>query len=132
MSILNIRTALETALAAMSPPLDTAWENVRFTPVSGVPFQEVFLLLSRPENTEIGPRAAQRGVFQITLNYPLQSGPIAAATRAELIRTTFYRTRSLVAGSTTVNIDKTPDIRAGLRDGDRYTMIVEIRFYAAI
>ena len=37
MSLPLIRSALEVALAAMSPNLDTAYQNADFTPVIGTP-----------------------------------------------------------------------------------------------
>jgi len=35
MSVVSIRAALETALAAITPAMSTAYENAPFTPVNG-------------------------------------------------------------------------------------------------
>ena len=54
MTIVAVRAALETALAAMSPALPLAYENVPYTHVPGTPFARVYLLPARPENPEFG------------------------------------------------------------------------------
>ncbi len=91
MSIITIRSALEVELNAMSPALSTQWENDEYTPVVGTSYQRARLLLATPDDIEFGPVFRQPGVFEITLFYPLKEGPTAAATRAELIRSTFKR-----------------------------------------
>ena len=53
MSIVAIRTALETKLNTITPALSTAWENVLFTPVAGTAYHQVNLLMSDNLITEI-------------------------------------------------------------------------------
>lgn len=130
MSALAIRAALETALAAMSPALATAWENTPYTPVNGTPYQRVNLLLADPSQPEIGRMTQERGFMQVSLAYPLNAGPSAAATRAELIRDTFYRGRSFTASGITVTIEKTPEISPAMIEPDRYVLPIRIRFFA--
>jgi hypothetical protein len=132
MSALLVRAALEVALAAMTPSLATAWENTPYTPVAGTPYQQVTLLLAEPDNSQIGPSYTEQGYLQVSLAYPLNDGPAAAATRAELIRSTFYRGASFAASGVTVNIERTPEISPGRVDQDRYVIPVKIRFYAHI
>jgi hypothetical protein len=130
MSSVLIRTALESALAAMSPNLATAWENVPYTPVAGTPYQRVYLLLADPAQPEIGRMTQERGFLQVSLAYPLGEGPAAAQTRAELIRDTFYRGRSFTASGVTVTIEKTPEISPAMVEPDRYVLPVRIRFFS--
>ena len=125
-----VRQALEVALAAMSPALSTAWENAPFTPVIGSPYQAVFLMSATPENVEIGGSYTERGYLQINLNYPLNAGPAAAATRAELIRATFYRGASFTAGGVVTNIERTPEIGPGRAEETIYFLPVKVRFYS--
>ncbi len=133
MSVVSIRAALETALAAVSPPIASAWENDAFTqPDLETPFQSVFLLLAQPENTEIGPQHVQRGLFQVNLQYPLAAGTAAVNARAELVRAAFRRGTSLTSGSIIVTIDKTAEIGPGAIVGDRFTLPVRVRFYAPV
>lgn len=131
-SISAIRAALETALASMTPPLATAYENAAFTPVQATPYQRVNLLLAEPDNSEIGPHALERGIFQVTLCYPVGAGPAGAQGRAELLRTTFARATSFAASGIAVRITRTPEIAPAQIDGDRYELPVRIRFEAEI
>lgn len=128
MSTVLIRQALETALAAMSPALATAWENAQFVPVTGTPYQKVNILFATPDDNEIGPHHVEQGFMQVTLAYPTGAGPGAAQARAELIRAAFPRATTLVAGGIRVLIDKTPAIIPPQIDGDRYLQPVKIQF----
>lgn len=134
MSAVLIRYALEEALAGMSPALATAPENESFAPAEGTPYQRVTMLLAEPVNAEIGRAGLHReeGFLQVDLKYPLNRGSGAAATRAELIRSTFYRGASFTASGVTVNIERTPEIMPGRVEEDRYVVPVRIRFYSHI
>lgn len=132
MSALLVRAALETALNAMTPALATAYENAPFTPVAGTAYQQVTLLLAQPANDEFSSVYREEGFLQVDLKYPLNAGSSAAATRAELIRTTFPRGASFTASGVTVNIERTPEIMPGRVEADRFIIPVRIRFYAHI
>ncbi|MEO7031340.1 MAG: phage tail terminator-like protein [Herbaspirillum sp.] len=133
MSIVKIRIALETALNAMTPELATSWENVAYAPTTGVPYQAVSLLAAPPDNPTMGGAFHRElGYLQVTLNYPLQSGPAAVATRAELIRSAFPRGASFSSGGVTTIIDATPEIGRGQVDGDRWAVPVKIRWHADV
>lgn len=132
MSLPAVRAALEIALAAMSPALGTSWENGEYVPVPGTPYQRVWLMPAEPANVEIGPRYTEQGLFQIDLAYPLNAGPSAATARAELLRTTFPRGASFTASGVTTSIERTPEIRPGRVEDDRWIVPVRIRFYAHI
>jgi hypothetical protein len=130
--VTDIRAALETALAAMSPPLATAYENAPFAPVSGTPYQAVAILFARPDNTENTAGHIELGYMQVTLRYPANAGPGAAGARAELIRTAFPRARSITSGGVTTTISDTPEIRPGYADADRWAVDVIVRFFAQL
>ena|SRR3989304_5076157 len=133
MGIVNIRIALETALNNMVPALSTAFENVAFTPpASTVPYQQCTILFAKPSNREYGSRHTELGYMQVDLLYPLQAGSLAAETRAELVRSTFYRGATFISGGVTVSIDETPEISPGSVEGDRWRKQVKIRFSAQI
>ena len=133
MSLASVRIALESKLNAMTPALSTAWENVPFTPVTGTPYQMVFLLPATPANPTMGDGYyREQGIFQVTLMYPLQAGPKTAADRAELIRAAFKRGTSMTSGGITTIIERTPEIGQGRVDGDRWMQIVRIRWFAGI
>lgn len=135
MSSLKVKTALETALNAMTPPLLTAWPNVAFTPPVGssTPWQRADVLFAAPEDLEIGDTYhREQGVFLVSLKYPIQAGIGTALARAELLRSVFYRGASFTNGGVIVTIEQTPEISAGFADGDRWVIPVRIRFYANI
>lgn len=130
MSAVLIRSALEVALAAMTPALATAWENAPYTPVVGTPYQLVHLLLAAPVNPEMGRFTRDHGFLQVSLAYPLSAGSADAAARAELIRDTFYRGCSFTSGGLVTTIERTPEIAPARIEDDRYVVPVKIRFFA--
>lgn len=132
MSVVSIRAALETALAAMSPALATQYENAAFTPTAGTPYQAVAVLFARPENTENRAAHVEIGFMLITLRYPLNTGSATAAARAEAIRTAFPRGLSLTSGSVTVTISDTAEIVPSYVEGDRFVIPVRVRFFSHI
>ena len=134
MSIISIRAALETKLNTITPALSTAWENVPFTPVAGTPYQRVYLMTATPANPTMGDGYyREQGIFQVSLFYPLQTGTLTAATRANLIQTTFKRGTSMTAGGITVIVGNTPEISQGRVDGDdRFHIPVKIQWFAGI
>ncbi|NSX15981.1 DUF4128 domain-containing protein [Cupriavidus taiwanensis] len=126
-----IRKALETRLNAMAPPLPTAWQNVQFTPVPGVPYQRADLLPGAPENPAFGDYYREVGVFQVSLMYPQGAGPGAADARAKAVREWFSRGTTLIADGIAVVIQRTPAIAAGYADGDRWRVPISIQYFAS-
>ena len=133
MSQVLIRKALEKRLAAMTPALSTAFENATFQPAAGTPYQRVNLLPNTPDNAVQGAGMYfDRGLFQVTLCYPMGAGPNAAETRAQAVRDWFRRGTSLAEGPITVHITGTPRISPALMDGDRYCIPVSVLYQAQI
>lgn len=133
MSAVLFRTALETALAAMSPSLPTAWENAdTYNPVVGTPWQEVHVMLADPRPMEMsGKLHEEPGILQIKLHYPLKAGAAAAETRAELIRSTFKHGTNFTASGVTVKISNVPSITR-IDEPDWFTLSVRVPFYAHV
>lgn len=132
MSLAAIRSALETALAGMTPPLATAYENASFTPSAGVPYQAAYLLLAQPDNSEVGEAFTEQGIFQINLWFPKDAGPADAMARADLIRSTFAKGAAFVSGAATVTITATPEVAPARAEDDRFMVPVKVRFHARI
>lgn len=130
MSIVLIRSALETALAAITPAIALAYENHPYEPVNGTPYGRVYLLAAEPDNPEMGTFTQERGFLQVSLAYPLDTGPGAAAAQAEVIRDAFYRGRALTASGVTTTIERTPEISPARIEDDRYVVPVRVRFFA--
>ena len=129
MSSVLVRAALESGLNAISPALATAWENAAFAPTTAA-YQSVALLFAEPDNTSYGAGYTEQGFLQVDLNYPQETGPAAAYTRAELIRTAFARGDTFSSGGVRVIIQRTPEILPGRNEGSRYVLPVRIRFFA--
>jgi hypothetical protein len=133
MSSVYARVALETAVAAMTPTLHPVFENVEYTPIVGTPYQKVNILFAEPANTEISASYQEQGLLQITLFYPANTGTAAAAARAELIRSTFWRGRSLPAvNGVTVTIQNTPRIDPAMNEPDWFVTVCRVRFWAPV
>ena len=127
----DLRAALEEALAAMTPALATAWENMPFTPVAGTPYQRVSLLLAEPLNAEYGRTFQQGGIFQVSLMFPPGTGAAPAEARAALLRSTFHRGATFTKNGLNVVIARTPGIMPAMNDDDgRYVLPVSIPILA--
>lgn len=132
MSAPAIRTALESALNAMSPALQTAWQNMPFTPTNGTPYQRVTLLPATPDNPEMGGLTIEQGIFHVALVYPLDTGPGAAEARAQLIKQTFKRGTPFTSAGVTTTVTRTPSIKPAMNEPDRYVVPVHIPYHAQI
>jgi hypothetical protein len=133
MSQQAIQGALESAVAVMSPPIDTVHGNESYNPIAGQPYQEVYVMFATPSNPTMGDGFYQElGVLQINLRYPTGTGTADAAERAEMIRQTFKRGASFTSDGITVQINKTPAIPAGVVEGDRWKVVVRAPFHADV
>lgn len=133
MSQVSISAALEVALNAMTPALDTAWCNAAYIPPAvSRPYQVAWMMYGTPVNRELGRRYEENGYLQVDLMYPLQAGSSAAWARGELIRQTFYRGATFSSGGQTVTIMNTPSINNGQVEGTRWKVTVKIPFHAFV
>lgn len=133
MSISDVRNALEIKLNSILPALATSWQNVKYTPVTGIPYQAAYVMPATPANPTLGDGFyREQGIFQISLFYPLLTGSQTAETRAELIRKAFKRGTSMTSGGVKVVVDKTPEIGQGRADDDRWHIPIKIRWSAGM
>ncbi len=127
MSSQLIQAALETRLATLTPALATAYENTVFTPVTGVPYQRINMLVNRPVDHALTMDVTEeRGIFQVSLFYPQGTGRGAAQARAELIKALFKPPLALTNGAVKVELMKTVHVGGGMPDGDRWMVPVSI------
>jgi len=110
----------------------TARENTTFSPITGVPWQSSQVVFAAPDNPVYGATYFSQGFYQVNLAYPLNTGIGAAATRAELVASTFKRGNTYTYGGTTVNITRTPEILAGYPTSSDFVIPVRIRFNAQV
>lgn len=124
MSTKTIRHILESELDEIIPSVDTQHENEEFTPVDGVPYQQVFILYAKPDNAYVTKQFNQPGFMQVNLRYPELVGSGHAQERAELIRSKF-KAGSIFSG---VKITATPEIGRGNNQDGRYVVPVFVNF----
>ena len=88
--MLRIRQALEKAVLAVTPAIDTAFENTTFNPRAGEPYQQLYFLPAKPSAAVIDDSISEvLGVFQITLRYPAGKGVEDVLERAKLYEKAF-------------------------------------------
>jgi hypothetical protein len=136
MSQSAIRQALEQFLLTLGwDASQTAFENADFVPPvdPSTPFQEAYLLMASPENPTMGDNFhRERGLFQISLKFPMNGGTGDIEARADALQAAFYRGLSLTANNVTTTVAATPAISQGEPDGNRYVKIVKVPVWANI
>lgn len=120
-----IRGAFQSRLATLGWHDATAWENRAFTPTSGVPYQRVNTLFAEPNSYGLAAGSMERGIFQITLAYPVNTGVAESAERVEEIRALFPKNQ-IVGG--VAKVTRTPEVTRLGADGDRDITVIRVRF----
>lgn len=132
MSIALIQAALEKRLQTLAPNLPTAWENVTFTPPSSM-WQRVNHLINAPRDLALERTLRMdRGIFQVTVHAPINTGRLAAMQRAELIRGHFAPVLMLTEGAVRVDIVDTPRIASPMADEPWWAVPVSVYWSAFI
>ncbi len=127
----EIRSILETQLAAVNDVPQIAYENVPYSPTTGTSYIEVnFVPTSRrPAVRGLNPQQRYEGIFIINCYAPEGKGPAAAETIAENVMTAFEATTSLTTNNITVSIDYS-EVRQGYLDSPWFVVPVSIGWYA--
>jgi len=127
----EIRSILETQLAAVNDVPQIAYENVPYSPTTGTSYIEVnFVPTSRrPAVRGLNPQQRYEGIFIINCYAPEGKGPAAAETIAENVMTAFEATTSLTTNNITVSVDYS-EVRQGYLDSPWFVVPVSIGWYA--
>ena len=130
MSVAKIRSALEARLLSISSGvIDTVWENVNYTPITGRPYQRCFLK-AYPENRSNFRYTKWNGMFYVRLDYPQGIGSKTMQDRSQVIINSFKRDNTtLVKDDLKVFISETPEFNTEGNDGDRFCGLVTVKFY---
>ena len=127
--MLNARLAFEEAINAINPTIATAYENVSFTPTSGVPYQELYDIPASNNHLFIDNSEFEGlGIFQITLKYPSGQGMKTVSNRAELYVSSFPCGRKLTKNGDTITVLQTPKVNNLGIEGDRVVVAVSINY----
>jgi len=134
MSLVIIRQQLETALATLTPAIDTVFDNGPvYVPVVGQPYQRVNLLFARPDNPTMGDNFyRENGFLQITLCWPVGAGAAGLDARAQMIRTAFPQGRSFTTGKVTTVIAATMEKMPGQVADAHFESAVRIPFFSNV
>src|SRR5690606_8375548 len=118
-------------LSTLTPVIPIADTNTNYTPVSGTPYHEEFLLPATPQAAGIGVNAKNflSGIYQVNCVYPTAQGRLNATTRAALVRTHFKRGTQLTTGQTVLTVQGVGINPPFMRDG-WWVVPVSIRYTA--
>ena len=129
--MIEIKQAFENKINSITPTIQTAYENVTFTPTAGVPYQELYLIPATNDNIFIdGEGFISYGIFQITLKYPTGKGTKDISDRVKLYLDNFKSGDNLVQGGITTNILNTPKVVSLGTSGDRIIYAISINYQA--
>lgn len=134
MSLRAIRTALETRVSALSPPLPTGWENVEFEPDETRVNQLVYLLPAATQSPTFGgPELThESGILQITLMTPVNLGTGELMDRADVVRDHFPKGLSMTSGGITVTIQRRASVTPAREDNGWYRIDLSIPYFANV
>ena len=138
MSQNNIRTALDTRLLSVPGGIAaawTAWDNkgLKTAPAITQPYQITSLLPANPDTPGLSEQTTiYAGIYQVLLMMPINAGPLAGESAAQLIVNHFYAGLPLTYGGQTVRIRGTPAIAGGYVSGERYAVPVSIRYNSIV
>lgn len=133
MGVLNeIRAALETQLATVSPSWPVAYENVNFSKPSDGKYL-ISHILPAKTFAYFGTQSFTKyqGLFNVQVVIPTDDGAANAETQAGLILSAFTRGLSLVSGTTTVRIDQPYTGKAQIEENE-YCLPVWIPWFCHV
>lgn len=118
---------LETVAATMAIPV--AWENVQFEPpTTGIYLEEDFLPAENEDVFVQGTKAVRRGIYQVTVVYPLGKGSQKAATLADTIAEAFPNNAVIDIANPALFVNGFSDVFSGLSDDVAYRVPVSIPY----
>jgi hypothetical protein len=125
----EMRAALDSRLAAMPDLPPVAWENSDFTPVPGQPYAAVNLLPRAVANPTLSQRLRDDGgVYQIGLYFPRGTDTATCDNLAGAVQSWFNAGLILQGATIKVQIERTPEIAAGMPADDRWLVPVSVRY----
>lgn len=127
----DIHKALARKLEAVAGSLSIAvsWENVSFQPpTSGIFLEENFLPAESEDIFIQGTAAVHRGVYQVTVVYPLGKGVQVAEDIADKIAEQFPNNAIIDSANKRLFVNGFPSIFSGYPDTTAYRVPVSIPY----
>lgn len=129
----KIYTAFLQKINTVTLKIDSVYENKSYTPINDVPFQELYILPSDNTSEYINETTYNmEGLFQISLNYPVNQGRTAATDRATLYMNLFPKNTKLTYDGLLVRQVGIPQVANLGVVGDRYKIVLRVQFLAVI
>jgi hypothetical protein len=129
----DLRTALNTHLSGLTltPAHPIAWENKAFTPPASNRWLAAFMIpaSARPKTLSYEGLIEHRGIYQISVFGPLESGVVQQDEIAAAVRSHFKRGTRLYDGAARIEITSAI-VNQGLKDGSRWQVPVTVNFRA--
>lgn len=131
-AILNAKRAAERLLTNLSPALPTAYEGVAFTAPDGL-YQRCQFMIASPDDP-VFPAGyhRERIQFQVFVVGKVGVGTAEVITRAELIRSSFYKGKTMIESGTRIHILETPQISGTMVTNERIVCPVLIDLIAEV
>lgn len=133
-----IRAAIEKRLIAwakaQTPPIDVAFENVKYEPTVGKSYLAGFLLPADTVNPSAGGgHSRYSGIYQVNVYTEAGKGSTAASALVNSIVSLFPRPTTITQGGINVHIDNTPSAASGRPDGNGFWLVpVTIKYRAEV
>ena len=129
----KIYTAFLQKINTITPKIDSVYENKAYTPSNDVPFQELYIMPSSNTSEYINETTYNmEGLFQISLNYPINQGRTAVTDRVDLYMSLFPKNTKLTYDGLLVRQVGIPQISNLGVVGDRYKIVLRVQFLAVI
>jgi hypothetical protein len=120
---------LATWAAARSPALPVSYENVPYTPTTGAKYLRAYVLPAATDAPDLaGALRTYRGVFQVSVCCPINTGPGAAAGIADELAALFVVNARLTSGAITVQQITPCSIAPALQDDTHYIVPVSFQY----
>lgn len=125
-----IESRLNTWASTRSPALPIAWENVPFNPPSSA-YLRGWLLPAQTDSPDLeGALRTYRGVYQVSVSCPINTGPGEAEGIADELAALFPLNTRLAVTGLTLQIVSPVTAAQGVQDGDRYVVPVSFTYRA--
>lgn len=125
-----IESRLATWASARVPALPIAWENVPFTQPAGA-YLRAYLLPANTTGVDMaGAGRTYRGVYQVSVVAPINTGPGAAEAIADEIAALFPLNLPLAVTGLTLQVITPVTAAQGAQDTTDYTVPVSFQYRA--
>ena len=104
----ELQLALNSALATAFPTMPIAWENAVYKPIANTAYLKAFLLPAETMVETLGPTPWQerKGIFQVSVVYPIGGGFLAPKIKAVEVVSAFKASTAITSNGLRILINK--------------------------